>query len=76
MIALNKDNISADLAYKMTKTTWDHLDEIHKSAKTLSTINKDTPFTGANMPLHIGAVKYYREVGVKIPKRLLPPEAK
>ena len=75
LIALNKDNISADLAYKMTKTTWDNLDEIHKSAKTLATINKDTPFTGVNMPLHIGAVKYYREVGVKIPKRLLPPEA-
>jgi hypothetical protein len=76
LIALNKTNISNDLAYKMTKATWDNLDEIHKSAKTLATIKKETPFTGVNMPLHMGAVKYYREVGIKIPKRLLPPEAK
>jgi TRAP transporter TAXI family solute receptor len=75
-IAVNKNNISADLAYKMTKVSWDHLDEIHKSAKTLSSIDKKTPFVGVNVPLHIGAVKYYREVGMKIPARLLPPEAK
>ena len=75
-IAVNKNNISADLAYKMTKMTWDHLDEIYKSAKTLSAIDKKTPFVGVNVPLHIGAVKYYREVGMKIPARLLPPEAK
>ena len=76
MIAMNKNNISADLAYKMTKTTWEHLDEIYKSAKTLSAIDKNKPFVGVNVPLHIGAVKYYREVGIKIPKRLLPSEAK
>ena len=63
----------ADLAYPNSFKTEILLFAI---AKTLSTINKDTPFTGVNMPLHIGAVKYYREVGVKIPKRLLPPEAK
>ena len=33
---MNKNNISADLAYRMTKVTWDHLDEIYKSAKTFS----------------------------------------
>ena len=75
-ISMNKDNISADLAYGMTKVTWEHLDEIYKSAKTLAAIDKNKPFVGVNVPLHLGAVKYYREVGVKIPERLLPPEAK
>jgi len=27
-------------------------------------------------PLHVGAIKYYREIGVKIPDHLIPPEAK
>ena len=76
MIAMNKDNISADLSYNMTITSWEHLDEIDTSGKTLSAIDKMKRFVGVNMPLHIGAVKYYREVGIKIPKRLLPPEAK
>ena len=60
----------------MTKVTWKHLDEIYKSAKTLSAIDPNKPFTGVNVPLHVGAIKYYREVGIKIPKRLIPPEAK
>ena len=52
------------------------MDEIYKSAKTLSAIDPNKPFTGVNVPLHVGAIKYYREVGIKIPKRLIPPEAK
>ena len=27
-------------------------------------------------PLHAGAVRYYREIGVEVPARLLPPEAR
>jgi len=27
-------------------------------------------------PLHVGAIKYYREIGIKIPESLIPPEAK
>jgi TRAP transporter TAXI family solute receptor len=27
-------------------------------------------------PLHKGAIKYYREIGVKVPESLIPPEAK
>ena len=49
---------------------------LYKSAKTLSAIDKNKPFIGVNVPLHVGAIKYYREVGIKIPKRLIPPEAK
>ena len=50
--------------------------EIKKTAVTLNTINEKSPFTGVNMPLHMGAVRYYREKGIKIPARLIPPEAK
>ena len=55
---------------------WDRIDEIHKTAVTLKTMDKSSPFTGVNMPLHKAAVRYYREVGVKIPDALIPPEAK
>ncbi len=27
-------------------------------------------------PLHLGAIRYYREIGVKVPDHLIPPEAK
>ena len=27
-------------------------------------------------PLHAGAIRFYRELGLKIPDELIPPEAK
>ena len=75
-IGINKTSISEDMAYQMTKLTWEKIDEIHKTAASLRTINKASPFTGVNMPLHVGAVRYYREKGIKIPVALIPPEAK
>ena len=74
-IALNKAQ-PEERAYRMTKLTWENLAEIKKTAVTLNTINEKSPFTGVNMPLHKGAVRYYREKGIKIPGRLIPPEAK
>lgn len=74
-MAVRKD-MSADLVYNMTKTLWANLDDIHKTAVTLKTIKAETPFQGMLTPLHPGAVKYYREKGLKIPARLIPPEAK
>ena len=65
-----------DMVYKMTKLTWDKINEIHKSAVTLQTIDKAHPFTGVNMPLHRGAIRYYKEMGIKVPAQLIPPEAK
>ena len=75
-IGVNKQAISEDMAYRMTKLTWDKLGEIHQTAASLRSIKKSSPFTGVNMPLHMGAVRYYRENGIKIPAKLLPPEAK
>ena len=49
-------------------TAW--ADELMKQIK------KETPFIGVNAPLHKGAIRYYREAGVKIPSRLIPPKAK
>jgi hypothetical protein len=56
----------------MVKATWENLDEIHKSAAVLKTLSKANPLAGVNMPLHPGAVKYYKEIGFKIPARLIP----
>ena len=71
-----RQNMPDDLVYNLTKSTWENIDEVHRTAEGLKAIQKDKPFTGVNMPLHKAAVKYYREAGVQIPDRLIPPEAK
>jgi hypothetical protein len=69
IVRANMDN---KLVYKMVKALWENLDEIHQSAVVLKTLNKNKPFAGVNLPLHPGAVKYYREIGTKIPADILP----
>ena len=64
--------MSNDLIYKMVKTMWENLDEIHKIAKVLQTLRLKRPVAGINHPLHPGAVKYYKEIGVKVPAAIMP----
>lgn len=73
--AVNK-GLPDKLVYQMTKLTWENLGEIHKTAATLRTLDKKAPFIGVNMPLHVAAIRYYREIGVTVPDTLVPPEAK
>lgn len=72
--AVNK-GLPDEMVYQMTKLTWDNVGEIHSTAATLKTLDKSAPFTGVNMPLHKAAVRYYREKGIAVPARLVPPEA-
>lgn len=69
---LVRKSLGADLVYKMLKAMWENLGEIHKSASVLKTLSKSKPLAGVNVPLHPGAVKYYREIGFKIPEHLVP----
>jgi hypothetical protein len=69
-IAINKD-VSEELVYKMTKAYWESLDEI---AKTMPYVKEATPKKTVEysvLPLHAGAIKYYRELGINVPDKLI-----
>lgn len=73
-VIANKD-LPDDFVYEMVKTVFDNrqtLIETHQSSKNVLAENLDK----ITIPLHPGAVRYYREQGVEIPERLLPPESK
>ena len=63
--------LSEELVYKMTKSIWDNIDEIHKTAAILKPLDKKNPFLSLEIPLHKGAIRYYKEAGIKIPARLM-----
>jgi len=65
-------DIDEEAVYLITKTIYENLpflNAIHK-ATTVMDVNKAT--AGLPMPLHPGAVKYYKEVGLSIPDHLMP----
>ncbi|MBZ4686858.1 MAG: uncharacterized protein PWQ96_521 [Clostridia bacterium] len=70
------DTTDEEVVYKLTKTLFENLDYmygVHDSAKN---IKLETALSGLPAPLHPGAYKYYKEQGMEIPEKLIPPELK
>ncbi|MBT3551240.1 MAG: TAXI family TRAP transporter solute-binding subunit [Rhodospirillaceae bacterium] len=66
-------HVPDDVIYKITKGYFDNIAEIHKANPWLANMSRKNPFSVLNVPLHPGAYKYFKEIGVKVPKRLMPP---
>jgi len=77
---VDKD-VPEDVVFKIVKAVWENRKEIVGSLATLKEGNFEDMFGMAvkygNVPLHPGAVKFYRDVlKMKIPDKLIPPEMK
>jgi len=69
---VTRKGIPKEVIYKMTKTFWEHIDEMYAVGPWVKdALNLKNAFTQLNMKLHPGAVKYYKERGIKLPKSAL-----
>jgi hypothetical protein len=68
--------LAEDLAYDMVRVFFENLDDVHATAPWMKVITLQTALKEMNVPLHVGAYRYYRERGVDVPEALIPPEAK
>lgn len=72
-----KQELSEEVAYHFTKAVWQDVWKISASYEPLKLDIIGFPkltLEYGPFPLHRGAVKFYRELGLKVPDRLLPPE--
>jgi len=70
ILAVSVD-VPDEVVYKLLKTLYDNLDymvDVHPSCKSMSI---DNAITGMPIPLHPGAVKFYKEMGLDIPEKIL-----
>ncbi|MDP3385655.1 MAG: TAXI family TRAP transporter solute-binding subunit, partial [Eubacteriales bacterium] len=74
-IATLRDTMSEDEVYQLLSDIFDNRPEWLSSHVTCNQIT-ETNIDSFIVPLHAGAVKFYRERGVTIPEELIPPEAK
>ena len=58
------EGVPADTVYKMTKAMFENLDAMVAAHAAAKAINPKTAGSGAPVPLHPGAEKYYREAGL------------
>ena len=64
-------DVDEDAVYRITKTTYENLpflNAIHAATKAMAI---EKAISGLPLPLHPGAARYYKEVGIKIPARLM-----
>lgn len=64
-------DVDEDAVYQITRTTYENLpflNAIHAATKAMAI---EKAISGLPLPLHPGAAKYYKEVGIQIPARLI-----
>lgn len=66
----------ADVAYKVVKAIWEGQDHQPQGVMGAAYRNPRGTIEHALSPLHAGAIRYYREIGLKVPDELVPPEAR
>lgn len=73
ILTTNKD-MSDDLIYTIMKTLWSKkgMEAMLMAKKTFKEMNMENGFTGASVPLHPGAVKFWKEQDKEIPAKLMP----
>lgn len=69
-VAANKE-VSEDIIYEMTKAYWENIDEVIVSFPALEGITIEETLEISEVPLHLGAVRYYEEAGYEVPEHLI-----
>lgn len=65
--------VDEEVIYQVTRALWENLDDLQQTHAATRAMSLETAMEGLPVPLHPGAVRYYREVGLEIPEALLPP---
>lgn len=74
LLAVTAD-VPEEHVYRVLETLYEHLAYLHAFHAATRAMSLDAALDGLPVPLHPGAARFYRERGLDIPARLLPPEA-
>jgi TRAP transporter TAXI family solute receptor len=66
------EDIPEDVVYQVTKTIYENLPFLRNIHKATAVMSLENAIKGLPMPLHPGAIRYYREQGINIPEHLIP----
>lgn len=72
---VTRRDVSEETIYQTTKAFWENISARAGNTPILRNLSLQEALDEANVPLHPGALRYYREVNLDIPDDLIPPEA-
>lgn len=71
-IMATTSQIDAEVIYALTKSLYEGLDTLTKIHPVFRELAIDNATSGLKMPLHPGAIQYYRQRGLNVPESLIP----
>lgn len=70
-VLVTRADIPEDVVYNITKVIWENLATLQEIHGATNDMRAEIAIDGLGAPLHAGALRYYREIGLNIPGRLL-----
>ena len=70
--ALGRADLPSDLVYQLVKAAFENQPRLVKAHPAASETLPKNVDKNTFMPFHPGVVRYYREIGIKIPDELVP----
>lgn len=65
MVMFTSEDMDDELIYELTKVFWENIEELKKTHNFLKEVSLEGSITDiADLPLHNGALKYYKEIGI------------
>ena len=64
-------SMDEELAYQITKAIFEHVADLQAIHPATGEMKIDHAVVGLPVPLHPGAARYYEEVGLQVPERLV-----
>ena len=72
-VLIVRDDVSEQIVYDLTRMLWENLATLQQLHSATRSMILEEALQGIPVPLHPGALRYYREQNVSVPDALLPP---
>ena len=72
IFAIGRDDLPDELVYQLVKAVFENQPRLVKATSAASETLPQNAVKNTFLPFHPGAVRYYRETGIKIPNELAP----
>jgi uncharacterized protein len=72
IFAIGRDDLPDELVYQLVKAVFENQPRLVKATAAASDTLPQNVVKDTFLPFHPGAVRYYREIGIKIPESLVP----
>ena len=72
IFAVGRDDLPDELVYQLVKAIFENQPRLVKATSAASETLPQNALKNSFLPFHPGAIRYYQEIGIKIPDALVP----